>query len=234
MKLSRLFFLFLFISLYTAARAQQTPSARQVIHQFIAAMGGMEYLTTVKTLYTDIETEMEGRPVHWVTKEMLPNKGSFEIVYNNRVVYRNWYDGSKGYELVGGEKKAADPEEFRDKAFKKNIFNAIDYLDTTLWKLESAGEERAGGEDCYKIKATLSNGRVSYLYFSKASYYLLREDKVSDKEKGAFSTVLFSDYKKFGRLIHYTRMQFGQDGDFQTGRIVQLKANENISDKDFQ
>jgi len=39
------------------------------------------------------------------------------------------------YEIVNGEKAKADPEEFKDKKYKKNIFNELDCLATSLWKL---------------------------------------------------------------------------------------------------
>jgi hypothetical protein len=73
---------------------------------------------------------MEARQVHWITKEMPPNKGAFQIVYNGRIVFQNWYDGNTGYEIVNGEKRKADPEEFKDKKYKKNIFNELDFIDT--------------------------------------------------------------------------------------------------------
>jgi hypothetical protein len=110
----------------------------------------------------------------------------------------------------------------------------LDYLDATLWKIELAGEQKVGNEDCYVIKASLPNGRVSKLYYSKANYYLLREDKVSDLEKDSFSTTLFSDYKKFGNLTMYTTMKFGVGDQFQEGKIINLLVNEQVAEKDFE
>ena len=63
----------------------EVKNANDVVENAISALGGKEYLLSIKTLYTDISTEMEGRQVNWVTKEMLPNKGSFQIVYDGSV-----------------------------------------------------------------------------------------------------------------------------------------------------
>lgn len=209
-------------------------SARDVINNNIKALGGKDVLLGVKTLYTDISTEMEGRQVDWVTKEMLPNKGSFEIVYQNRVVYKDWYDGATGYELSDGRKIKADPDEFKDKKFKRNIFDELDYLDTTLWKLELVGNEKVNNEDCYKIKATLANGLVKLLYFSKTTSFLLRSDKVLNKEKDSFSTSYFSDYQKFGDIFFATTMRFGEGDHYQTAKIIKLLFNQGISENDFE
>ena len=206
----------------------------EIINNAIKALGGKDYLLTIKTLYTDMSTEMEGRQVDWITKEMLPNKGAFQIVYNNRIVYQDWFDGENGFEVVNGKKTKADDNEFKDKKFKRNIFDELDYVDTTLWKLELLGDQKINNEDCYKIKATLINGLVKILYISKATFYTLREDEVSNPEKDSFTTTTFSDYKKFGQLTFYTVMKFGEGDSLQTGKIVSLLMNEKITDNDFK
>lgn len=206
----------------------------KIINKSIDAMGGIEYLKSIKTLYTDTKTEMEGRKVHWIVKEMLPNKGSFEIVYNNRVVYSSWFDGKKGYNISNGNKKKADKEEFKDKLFKKNIFNELDYLDSTLWKLEYIGEEKIENDTCYKIKGTLTSGLVTLLYFNKLSFHMVRSDKISVAEKNRFTTFYYSNFKQFDKLVYYTEMKFGEEGRYQCGVIENLLINQDISEKDFK
>lgn len=233
----KLFFLFLLscvLSTVLNAQPNKEINARQIIFNAITAMGGKEYLESIKTLHTNMATEMEGRKVNWITKEMLPNKGAFQIVYNDRIVFQNWYDGKTGFEMVNGEKRKADPAEFKDKAYKKNIFNELDYLDSTLWKIELLGEEKVDKEECYKLKATLANGRVSILHFSKQSFHLLREDKVSEKEKDSFSTTLYSDFKKFGNLTFASTVKFGADGNYQEAKVVNILINQGVEAKDFE
>ena len=165
---------------------------------------------------------------------MLPNKGAFQIVYNGRIVFQDWYDGNTGYEIVNGKKRKADPEEFKDKKYKKNIFNEFDFMDSSLWKLELIGEETVNDENCYKVKASLINGEVRNLYYSKSSFFMLRNDKLSNAEKDSYSSCFLSDYQKFGGLTYYTVMKF-EDGDkVQVGKVVNLLVNENISEKDFE
>ncbi|MBK9382101.1 MAG: hypothetical protein IPN39_12335 [Chitinophagaceae bacterium] len=147
---------------------------------------------------------------------------------------KNWYDGKTGYEIVNGEKRKSDPEEFKAKKYKKNIFNELDFIDASLWTLELVGEEKVNDENCYKIKATLINGEVRNLFFSKSSFYMLREDKISNSEKDSFSSTYFSDYQKFGGLTFYTFMKFGDGDKPQVGKIVNLLVNEKISEKDFK
>lgn len=213
---------------------KEVKTATDVLENAITALGGKDHLLSIKTLYTEISTEMDGRQVHWITKEMLPNKGSFQIVYNDRIVFQNWYDGKTGYEIVNGEKRKADPKEFKDKKYKRNIFNELDFIDPTLWTLELLEEEKVNNENCYKLRATSINGEERNLYFSKSSFHMLREDKISNSEKDSFSSVYFSDYQKFGGLTFYTVMKFGDEENSQIGKIVTLLVNEKINDKDFK
>lgn len=218
----------------SAQKPKEVKNANDVLENAIAVLGGKDYLLSIKTLYTDISTEMEGRKVHWIIKEMLPNKGAFQIVYNGRIVFQNWYDGRTGYEIVNGEKQKANPEEFKAKKYKKNIFNELDYIDASLWKLELLGEEKVGDDNCYKIKASSINGEVRNLYFSKTSFYMLREDKISNAEKDSFSSTFFSGYRKIGGLTFYTTMRFGEGEKIQVAEIVNLLVNEKVNEKDFE
>lgn len=235
MKLFKLIFFLIFINLTLNAQSiNDSMSAFKIINYSIEAMGGFEYLKSIKTLYTDTKTEMEGRQVHWIVKEMLPNKGSFQIMYNNRTVYQSWFNGKKGYKIVNGEKKRADKMEFKDKHYKKNIFNELDYLDSTLWKLEYLGLGMSNNDSCYKIKATLVSGLVMALYFDKNNFHMVRSDKIENPEKNRFTTCLYSNYKKFDKLIYYTEMKFGEEGKYQQGTVVNLLINQSVDEVDFK
>lgn len=208
--------------------------AYEIVNKAIDALGGSDYLKTINTLFTDTRTEMEGRQVHWIVKEMLPNKGSFQITYNNRVVYRDWFDGKKGYEIVNGKKKKSNPESYKDKLYKRNIFNELDYIDSSLWRIVLVGEDNVGDDTCYKIKATMINGLVEYLYFSKTSSHLRKTEKVLNMEKERFSTYILSGYKSFGKLTFYTEFKFGENGNYQIGYIEKLLVNEMVDESDFK
>lgn len=233
-RLTIVFLSMLLLQTVSAQKAKTVNTATDVVENSIAAMGGKEFLLSINTLYSNIATEMETRDVNWITKEMLPNKGSFEIVYNDRSVFKNWYDGEVGYEMVDGKPQKADPAEFASKQYRKNIFTELDFLDPTLWTIALAGEEKINGENCYKVNADLVNGEKRILYFSKKTFLMLREDKVSDADKDSFSKVFFSDFKKFGELTYASTLTFGEGRRAQVGKIVSLLINEKVTPEDFK
>ncbi|MBF4467687.1 hypothetical protein [Flavobacterium sp. LC2016-12] len=224
--------LLLFFSISINAQ-KQDEKAVAIINKELDAMGGKDFIKSINTLYTNSVTQMEGRTANWVVKEMKPNIGSFEIVYGNRVVFKSWYDGKTGYNLSGGEKTLADQENFKDKLFKKNIFNELDYLDPSLYKLEYLGTEDFESSTCHKIKATCINKKVEFLYFDDKTSFLIKSETVNG-EKESFSTVVYGDFKKFGKLTYFTTMRFGADKDSQTAKIEELFYNEKVSENDFK
>ncbi|MBG6187073.1 hypothetical protein [Flavobacterium sp. CAN_S2] len=237
MKKQQLFFLLLLhiIGLnFANAQKLSDNAAIEIVNKSIDAMGGQKLLQSIKTLYTDSETEMQGRKVNWIVKEMLPNKGSFQIIYQGRTVYQNWFNGKIGYELNNGEKKLADQEEFKDKKYKQNIFNELDYINPSLYRLEFIGEEKIESNNCNKIKATLTNGLVKILYYDKNTFLLTKTEKILNAEKNSFSTTYYSNYKKFNDLTYFTEMKFGEKENIQIATIIKLLYNENITEKDFE
>lgn len=205
--------------------------AKEVIEKAIQATGGKELLNSIKTLYSISETTMDGRKVNWITKEMVPNKGSFEIEYQGRIVYRSWFDGKIGYETVNGEKKLADPEEFKEKLNRKYIMNELAYLDPSLYKVELI--ENNPDKKYNEIKATSTDGKVLHLFYDAKSYLLKKETK-ENPDKNAFSTVIYNEYKKFGDLTYCSKTTFPTEDGEQIITLTDLYYNKKISEKDFK
>ncbi|ULQ55831.1 hypothetical protein KJS94_14370 [Flavihumibacter rivuli] len=206
--------------------------ARTIILKCIDRMGGMEKLRSVKTLYTELTTEMDGRKVTWVTKEMLPNKGAFQIVYNGSIVYQDWFDGQKGFETRRGEVVETAAEQLTNKFPRKNIFNELDYLDSSVYAIERMEDVKVKRSDCYKVKARFITGRIKLVYIEKKTFNIIRED-VTDAGSPETSITYFSDFKRFGDIYFYGKMVLGDTPDAQVATVTRLVANELITERDF-
>ncbi len=231
----RLFFVcLLFSSAVNAQLEKDSITAYKIVQNSIDAMGGIEYLKTIKTLYTDMETEMEGRKVNFIIKEMLPNKGSFQIVYKNQTVVHEWFDGKKGYVLKNGEKQKGDEKQFVDKPYKKNIFNEIDFLDSSIWKLKYLGIEMLDADSCYKIEAKLVNGLTMLVLFNKSNSHMVKTERKTETESNKYQIVYYSNFRTFDKLVHPTRLKLGVEGNFQYGNVVNLIINKLVTKDDFK
>lgn len=224
-----LFILSVFFS--SAIHAQQ--DARWVITQSIKASGGEAALRSVQTLQVEMATEMDGRAVTWVTREMLPNKGSFQIIYEGRTVFQDWFNGREGFELVNGEAKQLATEELGDKLVRRNIFNEFDYLDPTLYKLEKLADEKLNGIDCHVVRASCISGLVRIMHFDQKTFHCIRELMGREGDFSRASPNYFSDFRKYGPIVMYTTMIMGEGKDAQKATVKRLLINEGITEKDF-
>jgi hypothetical protein len=205
--------------------------AKEIIERAIDATGGKDLLSSIKTLYTKSSTVMDGRNVNYITKEMAPNMGSFEIEYQGRIVYRSWFDGKTGYETVNGEKKVADQEEFKDKLDRKYIMNEMAYLDPSLYKAEFVGTDQEN--KLQHVKVTAKDGSVTNLYYDTESF-LLKKEVHENPTKGSFSTTLCTEYKKYGDLNYCSKTTLRSENGDQVMTLLDLYYNKNIRKSDFK
>jgi hypothetical protein len=226
--------LFVFIlSLSTAA--QDSLSADQIIEKNIEAQGGRPVLESIRTVYTEFKTTMEGHQVHLIIKEMLPNKGSFEIVYQGRTVYKSFFDGQLGYNINNGQKTAAAADDYKDKFYKKNIFDELDYLDTALYTIGLLPEATVGDEPAYVVRTTLKNGAERIVYYSKKTFLELKSERTKLSETERSSATIIDKQNRYQNIMYPSqqRMNVGTDHE-QTLTLLNIYFNEKVTDADFQ
>jgi len=231
-----LFFVALLAGLIpTSVSAQDTLSTRQVIEKNIQAQGGHPTLEAIHTVYTEFQTVMEGHDVHYVIKEMLPNKGSFEIVYQGRTVYKSFFDGQQGFEVNQGKKVAAPAEDNKDKMYKKNIFNELDYLDTALYSIRRLPDATVGEEPAYVINTTLKNGREKRIYYSRNTFLELKSETTRLEENGSSDVTIISKQEKHQDIMYPAiQRMFVKTDHEQTLTLLNIYFNEKVSDADFK
>jgi hypothetical protein len=224
-----------FCLLALSSLAQDTLSARQIIEKSIEAQGGRQALGNIRTVYTEFQTTMEGHDVHYVIKEMLPNKGSFEIVYQGRTVYKSIFDGEHGFEFSQGKKTAEPPDDNKDKLYKKNIFNELDYLDTALYTISRLPDATVAQAPAYVISTTLRNGREKSIYYSKATFLELKSETTKLAENERSDATIIAKQDKYQNMMYPTvqRMFVGTDHE-QTLTLLNIYFNEKVSDDDFK
>lgn len=231
-----LLILFLFL-LYPAVGRHPIPvgdtlTAQGILHKAIEAQGGTAFLKSIKTIYTNTVTVMDGIPVNWVVKEMLPNKGAFQVVNNNRVLYQSWFDGKNGFEIVNGKRRKQYTDELSDKLIKKNIINELDYVDSSLWTVRLLGEEKILNQPCFRLHARSANGIVKNLFYSQETFLLLKEERIIHPE--LILTYFFLSFAKQGELTFCNEMKLLKNGKYQEVKILDLVINEKVDETDFR
>jgi len=223
-----------FLFIHQSFSQEKALTALQILNKSIDAIGGEKLLRTVKTRYTDDETTMKGSKVHWIVKVMLPNKGLFQIVYNDTILYQSGFDGKTGFETRGDTKVPAEPTKFLDKIYMRNIFELLDFIDPSLWKMKLMGTEKVEDKICYKIKGTLINGTIEYIFIDKSTFLTIKTENISKKERGRYPIVYCYNYKRFGGILYPYDFKAIDGKLVQLVHLVKMSVNENITEEDFK
>ncbi|VAW21645.1 Insulinase-like:Peptidase M16, C-terminal precursor [hydrothermal vent metagenome] len=200
-----------------------------VINHYFEAIGGLEKVNTIKTVFNKSEASMQGMTLILESKSMAPNKQSVIMSGMGMVMSKMKFDGEKGYSEQQGRRM-----DLTGKELEKVKSNTVPFPETgyaTDEKVSLEKIEPIDGSDTYVLKI----GDDVSVYYDVASGLKIKQvTKIKVGEKTMYQTFGFSDYKevdgiKFPYLISMTMGP--QKFEFNTKEIV---INKGVSDSDFE
>jgi outer membrane lipoprotein-sorting protein len=104
-------------------------------------------------------------------------------------------------------------------------------------KIELVGHEQVEGSDTYKLKVTLKNGEVRYIYLDADTFLEVKEESkrtIRGTEREGETT--FGDYKEEGGVMMAHSFESGAKGSPQKQRITleKVEINPTIEDARFK
>ncbi len=200
-----------------------------VFTNFINAVGGLEKINEIKTVYSKSEANMQGMVLTMESKAMAPNKQSVIMSGMGMVLSKMIFDGEKGYTEQQGRRK-----ELEGKELEKSKSNIVPFPEVGYVKDESVTLEKIepiNGSDAYAVKVDEN----TTIYYDVASgLKVMQVTKTETMGQTITQTMSFSDYKEVGgvKFPYLFKMSVGpQQFEFITKEI---KINEGVSDKDFE
>lgn len=209
-------------------------TASSIMADYVNAIGGVDKLESVSTIFNTIEVTIEGAPFKpsAIIKTMAPNKESMEMsIPGMGTIMKQKFDGVSGFSEQQGMKSPLSEEEIAEKQEAKGLFPET-YLEAT--QLELVSLNTVDGVDVYKIK--VSGIKETFRYYDASSHFLVRVEKTQDLPDGQSITVIedYTDYKPVDGLMlpHGTKTTQGQ----QVFKLnyTEILLNEGVSDEDFK
>jgi hypothetical protein len=134
--------------------------------------------------------------------------------------------------LLGARIKTGEE---KTQALREAQFNAPLEWRKLYSKVETAGLENLGGEDCYKVVLTPASGKPETMYFGKKSGLLVKTTLTAVSQMGEVPVEsAVSDYKTFDGILVPTKVRQKAAGQEFTITIQSVKANAEIPADRFE
>jgi zinc protease len=216
------------------AKTTDAVSGYSIIEDYLKAIGGKEEVKKVTSITSTLAMEMMGRQITGVEKKAAPNKVSQEFKMGTMTVMKAVYDGIKGYQQQGPQKKEMTEAELKEAVDEKGVIPQLFY-NTADYKTEYLGKGKVNDQETYRLKVVMPSGRSSVQQFSMKTGLLLQEETTTKQEDTDVPiTIEYLDYKKVGNLLlphNIIRNAGGQEFNF---KITAITLNDKLTDADFK
>ncbi|HEV2426523.1 MAG TPA: hypothetical protein VGZ29_16985 [Terriglobia bacterium] len=207
-------------------------SVDEVIAKWVQARGGIDKLRSIQAERTTLKLQAGGFEATVVQIKKRPGKMRQEFILQGMAEVRA-YDGKTGWQLNPFEGRR-DAELLSEDDRKDLVEGAdidgplVDYAQKGH-RAELVGHDNVEGTDCYKIKLTLKNGDIRYIYLDTDS---LMEIKLESQTmiRGAMreGETYFGDYEKVDGLYEPFEIEQGRKGDPDRQKLTVEKVEFNV------
>ena len=231
--------IFTFVVLSGVSASAQT--ADELIQKNIAVRGGLEKLRGLNSLRMTGKLHTDGRELPVVIQIKRPAMARGDVTLQGmRFVLA--YDGQSVWEINAFDGKT-EPERLPlDNEDAKQMIELAD-LDGPLadYKakgnaVELIGKEELEATPVYKLKLTLKNGDVKYVYLDAANYLELKVSSKSQHAGGEHTEdEYYSDYKPVNGVLIAHAIDTRVDGQTENQILIEkIEANVTMDDGVFK
>ncbi len=208
-------------------------AAKDVIDNYLEAIGGKEKFSNVEDRTTIMRGEIMGQNLSIVIKQKVPNKLK-QNIRSGEMKQTILYDGTKGVIIIGDKKTELDKNELE----KLKLEAAMNFLlDPEAYgvSLELTGIETVDSLLCYKIVLITEEGTCWEQFYEIDSGLKIKEVKeVQTTLENFVQETFYSDYKEVDGLKFPFKIK--QSFGMQTieMNVSSVKLNKGLKDSDFE
>lgn len=217
----------------------QAQTAEEIVSKHVAAIGGMDKLKGIKSIYLESTADVMGNEMSTATT-ILNGKGykTEGEVMGNKMVQVVTDNGGWTISPMAGDGAQPLPADAAKLAKDQLdiVGPLVDYAAKGN-KIELKGQEKVGAANAYKLQVTNKEGVSSTYFIDPATYYILKVVRTANMMGQDMDvTVSYSDYKKsdYGFVFpHTTETDMG--GQFAiTAKVTKLEINKPVDPKVFE
>ena len=218
-----------------SAKTTNNISVYEIVNAYLKAIGGKEEVSKINSISSTISMDMMGRSFTGTDKRMNPNKQSTEIKMGAMTVMKMVFDGGKGFQQQGPQKKDLTEQEIKEALDDKGVIPQLYYISNADYKTDYLGTGKIGDEETYRMKVVMPSGKLAVQEYSIKTGLLLKEDITTKKEgQDEVETVEYKDYRKVGNILLPFEVTRNAGGQEFTLKYADFKLNEGVTDADFK
>jgi outer membrane lipoprotein-sorting protein len=211
-----------------------------VVAKNIQARGGVDKIKAVKTMrMTGHMTIGPGTEAPMVIEIKRPDKLRLDITAQGMTLSQA-YDGKAGWQInpFAGNKNAEpmSADELKEAAEQADMDGPLVDWKAKGHKVELVGKDKVEGTDVYKLKVTLKDGNVHYLYLDADSFLDIKgEAKRNVRGTEVETEQTIGDYKDVGGLMIPHSFEGGAKGrpEKQKMTVEKIEVDVPIDDARF-
>lgn len=169
----------------------------EIIDKHVAALGGLDKLTGVKTLYVERSLSVQGMAIPSKSTTVVGKamRSESTIMGNSMIQV---IDGATGWmirpTMMGGtgEPENMPADQVKQMTGQLDPFGPLVDYKTKGTQVELVGKEKVDGKDTYHLKIKTKDGRAMDEYLDADTYL---PSKVKADMNGQVGEISFSDYK---------------------------------------
>jgi len=215
-------------------------SVDEIVAKNIAARGGLEKMKAVQSLRMTGKTTIgPGGEAPLVIELKRPHKARLDITVQGMTLTQA-YDGKDGWVInpFAGSKSAEpmSPEDLKEAEEQADLDGPLVDWKEKGHKVELVGKDKVEGTDAWKLKVTLKNGNIEYIYLDTDSYLDIKtEEKRTVRGTETETEQTIGDYKEVSGLMIPHSMEAGAKGrpEKQKITIEKVEVNAPIDDSRF-
>ena len=201
-------------------------TATDVVNKYFEAIGGKEKAMAVKTTMMVSNATIQGTPLVMTTKASAPNKTLMTISVMGNTMQKVVFDGEKGYQEAQGRKTDMKPEDITEGKEANAIFNDLNYTSGKLTRIEPID-----GKNTIVLK--IGNEEIFYDMTSGLKVKSVKTVKKPDGKEVKVPTT-YGDYKAVEGIMFPHSIEIKSGPMNLNFKIVEIKINEGVEDKDFE
>ena len=218
-------------------------TADEVIAKYVAAIGGIDKIKSVKTEKVVISIDYGGTTVNQNIYKKRPNLYREEAEFQGKISL-TVFNGKEGWVVnpfTGRETVEAMPEDdIKEMKIQADIDGELIDYTKKGFKVTAAGEEDVDGAMAYKLVLVTDKNDVINFYIDKETGCLVKQSSKQKKEDGSEeeSEILFSNFKTVeGKIVPYelqvNTKYMGQIYKMPI-KVISVEVNKEMSDDLFK